>query len=61
MLTDEQVREYVERDWLLCPYCKAEHTVEMGSQFCEDMAYQKFVCWECGRTWEATYRLVSIQ
>jgi len=60
MFTEEQIKEYLDKDASVCPYC-GSNNIENGVTKYEYMIYQEIWCRNCDMCWWETYQLVGIE
>ena len=51
MLSEEKIKEYIEKDNPQCPYCNSENLYYDSIEIADNKAYQEISCIDCNNCW----------
>lgn len=58
MITQKQVKDYIESDGAFCPFCNSSDIY--GIDFDAETANKTVRCADCGEIWHEQYQLVDV-
>lgn len=61
MLSEEKIKEYIEKDNPQCPYCNSENLYYDSIEIADNKAYQEISCIDCNNCWSDVYTLTTIR
>ena len=61
MLTEEQIKKYIEGGGVSCPHCGSQDIEGGFVEIVSGEAWQDVTCNHCGKKWTDIYKLKSIE